>query len=101
MGMFDMMGMLNELKRNVAQTRALLAETPVHAGAGNGLVNVYGNALRELQRIEIDDSLLQPSKKEALEEYLLSAVNQMLHLAREKEESELKKAAGGLIPPGI
>jgi len=63
-------------------------------------VNVYGNALRKQQRIEIDDILLQPSEKEALDEFLLNAVKQILLLAGEKEERELKKAAGGLIPPG-
>lgn len=99
--MFDMMGKLNELKKSVEQTRARLADIPVHAEAGHGLVQVHGNALREIQRIEIDDSLLQPAKKEELEDYLLTAANRMLQAAKEKEEAELKNAAGGLIPPGM
>ncbi len=101
MGMFDMMGKLNELRKNVEETKSRLTDTRIEAESGRGLVSVQGNALRKLEKITIDETLLRSEKKEELEALLLDAVNEMLDRAREKEEVELKKAAGGLIPPGL
>ncbi len=101
MGMFDMMGKLNELRKNVEETKSRLADMRIEAESGRGLVSVQGNALRKLEKITIDETLLRSEKKEELEALLLDAVNEMLDRAREKEEVELKKAAGGLIPPGL
>ena len=101
MGMFDMMGKLNELRKNVEKTKARLADTLIEAESDRGLVRIRGNALRKVENIEIDDSLLRSGKKDELEALLLEAINQLLERAREKEETELRKAAGGLIPPGL
>ncbi len=101
MGMFDMMGKLNELKKNVEETRAQLAQTEIEGEAGGGMVRVRGNAMRQISQVEIDDSLMTPDRKEELEDLLVVAINRMLDKARQREEEELKNAAGGLIPPGF
>jgi len=101
MGMFDMMGKLNELKKNVEETKAQLSEIEIEGESGGGLVRVKGNAMRQISQIEIDDALISPERKEELEDLLVVAINRMLDKARIREEDELKKAAGGLIPPGL
>lgn len=99
--MFDMMGKLNELKEKVEATRKELESMPVHSEAGDGKVKVEATAARSIENIEIDDALLTANRREELQDLLAVALNRALSHAKETEEAELKKAAGGMLPPGL
>ena len=88
-------------RAEVERIRGVEAGPVLRGLIDRGLVRIRGNALRKVEKIEIDDSLLRSGKKDELEALLLEAINQLLERAREKEETELRKAAGGLIPPGL
>lgn len=99
--MFDMMGKLNEIKAKVEETRKNLENITVHGEAGDGQIKVEATAARTIDNIEIDEALLNSESKEELQDLIVVAVNRALEEGKEREESELKDAAGGMLPPGM
>lgn len=63
----------------------------VDGDAGNGMVIVTITANREVKNIAIDDELLED--KEALEDYLILALNKAIDKANKINESEMAAAA--------
>jgi len=100
----DMSEMLNKLKEaqeKIEETKARLNTVLVAGESGGGKVKVTASANREIRSITIDDALFQD--KEALEDYLIIALNNALEQANEINETEMAKAAKGNLPdiPGL
>lgn len=98
MGIFDMIGQLKDLKKQMEETRDRLDAINVDATAGAGMVMVEFSAMRKLKSIEIDPSLLHQEQKTKLENFIMEAVRDAMNRAKEMEESEMKKIAGGILP---
>jgi len=99
--MFDIMGKLDDAKKNVEETRKRLDHVLIDAEAGNGLVKVTVTGNRQLKNLSIADEAMQD--KEMLEDYLSIALNKALEEAGKIQEDELKKAAMDAMPniPGL
>ncbi len=99
--MFDIIGKLDEAKKNVAEAKDRLNHVLIDAEAGNGLVKVTVTGNRALKSLEISDEAMQD--KEMLEDYLMLALNKALEEAGKMQEDELKKAATDALPniPGL
>jgi len=99
--MFDIIGKLDEAKKNVAEAKDRLDHVLIDAEAGNGLVKVTVTGNRALKSLEIADEAMQD--KEMLEDYLMIALNKALEEAGKIQEAELKKAAKDAMPniPGL
>ncbi len=100
----DLSGMMQKLKdaqQKVEETKIRLNTIYVDGLSNNGAVKVTVTANREVKAIEIDDTLMQD--KEALEDYLILALNDALAKATKINESELAAAAKDGIPniPGM
>ncbi len=100
----DMSEMLNKLKEaqeKIEETKARLNTVLVTGESGNGKVKITASANREIRSITIDDALFED--KEALEDYLIIALNNALEQANEINETEMAKAAKGNLPdiPGL
>jgi len=100
----DMSEMLNKLKEaqeKIEETKARLNTVLVEGESGGGKVKVTASANREIRSIAIDDALFED--KEALEDYLIIALNNALEQANEINEAEMSKAAKGNLPdiPGL
>jgi len=100
----DMSEMLNKLKEaqeKIEETKARLNTVMVTGESGNGIVKVQATANREIRSISIDDSLFDDT--EALEDFLIIALNNALEKANEINEAEMAKAAKGNLPdiPGL
>lgn len=98
MGLFDMMGKLNDLKKQVEETKRMLDDIPVELVFANGKVKITANASRKIEAISIDPGFYQSASKEEMESLLVKSINEILGKAREIEERELKKVAGGMLP---
>jgi len=96
-----MMGKLKEAQAKIEETKARLNTVLVDGESGNGKVKVTVTANREIRNINIVDELLQ--EKEALEDYLVIALNNALEKANEINEAEMAAAAKGGLPdiPGM
>jgi len=99
--MFDIMGKLEDAKKNVEEARNRLDHVLIDAEAGNGLVKVSVTGNRKLKSLHIADEAMQD--KEMLEDYLSIALNKALEEAGKMQEAELKKAATDALPniPGL
>jgi DNA-binding YbaB/EbfC family protein len=100
----DLSGMMDKLKEaqaKIEETKARLNTVLVDGESGNGKVKVTVTANREIRSIDIADDLY--IEKEALEDYLVIALNNALDKANEINEAEMAAAAKGGLPdiPGM
>jgi nucleoid-associated protein EbfC len=103
MGMFDMLGKLNEVKKAMEEIKSRLETISVDGEAGEGAVKVVMNGNRKVISVKIADKLMMPGRKEELEELLEMAVNRAGEKAQNVSETEMKAAGKGLLPgiPGL
>ncbi len=99
--MFDIIGKLDEAKKNVEEAKKRLDTILIDAEAGNGMVKVTVTGNRALKNLSIADEAMQD--KEMLEDYLTIALNKALYEAGQIQEAELKNAAKDAMPniPGL
>lgn len=100
----DMQGMMARLKEAQAkmeETKKRLDTVMVDGDSGNGMVVVTVTANKEVKNIAIDDELLED--KEALEDYLILALNNALDKAGKIHEAEIAAVAKDGLPdfPGM
>jgi len=100
----DLSGMMDKLKeaqRKIEETKVRLNTVLVDGEAGNGVIKVTVTANREIRSINISDDLM--NEKEALEDYLIIALNKALEKATAINEAEMAAAAKGGLPniPGM
>ena len=100
----DLSGMMQKLtdaKQKVEETQRRLDTVYVDGISNAGAVRVSVTANKEVKSIEIADALLQD--KEALEDYLILALNDALEKATKISEAELAAAAKDGLPniPGL
>lgn len=96
-----MMAQLKEAQARVEATKKRLDTIMVEGSSGNGMVKVTATGNREIKSISINDELLED--KEALEDYLILALNQALKKATEVNDLEMAAAAKEGLPdlPGM
>ena len=99
--MFDIIGKIDEAKKNVEEAKKRLDTILIDAEAGNGMVKVTVTGNRALKNLSITDEAMQD--KEMLEDYLTIALNKALEEAGKIQETELKNAAKDAMPniPGL
>jgi len=100
----DLSGMMDKLKEaqaKIEETKARLNTVLVDGESGNGKVKVTVTANREIRGIDIEDTLF--NEKDALEDYLIIALNNALDKANEINEAEMAAAVKGGLPdiPGM
>lgn len=93
----DMMGKLQEMKQKAEEAKELLDNTVLKAEGAGGDIKIEITGNRRIKRLEIA-AALQHGDKEELQEQLLVTLNRAIELADKKNEEEMKKAAGGLLP---
>ncbi len=99
--MHGMMAKIKEAQAKIEETKIRLNTIMVDGESGNGAVVVTVTANREVKNIAIDDALLED--KEALEDYLIIALNKAIKKASDINEAELAAAAKDGMPniPGM
>ena len=99
--MEGMMAKLKEAQAKIEETKKRLDTIMLDGDAGNGMVVATVTANREIKNIAIDDELLED--KEALEDYLILALNKAIDKANQMNEAEMAAAAKGGLPdiPGM
>jgi DNA-binding YbaB/EbfC family protein len=101
----DFMGLMKqaaEFQSKMQELQAELDNVEVEGTAGGGLVSVRLTAKGELKGIRVDDSLMQPSEKEILEDLLVAAHADARRKAETVLQERMKSLTGGLqLPPGM
>ena len=96
----DMLGKLAEVKQKVEEIKTKLESTQIQVSGANGDIKMSINGNRKIQKLEIATAL-QSASKEELEEQLLVTFNKAVAEADKISAEEMKKVAGGIIPPGL
>lgn len=103
--MADFLGMMKQAAQLQSKMQAMQAELDaieVEGAAGGGMVSVTLTAKGDLKSVRIDDSLMQASEKEILEDLLVTAHADARRKAEAVLAEKMKAVAGGLpLPPGL
>ncbi|HEX8443971.1 MAG TPA: YbaB/EbfC family nucleoid-associated protein [Allosphingosinicella sp.] len=74
----------------------------VDGASGGGLVKIRASAKGRIVSVEIDESLLQPSEKQMVEDLVAAALNDARAKADQAAQAEMSKMTAGMqLPPGF
>ncbi|MHA3841568.1 YbaB/EbfC family nucleoid-associated protein [Sphingomonas aestuarii] len=98
----DIMAMAQNVQSELEKAQANLDAIEVEGVSGGGLVRVKASAKGRIIGIQIDDSLLQPSEKQMLEDLITAAINDTRAKADAASQAEMSKLSSGIpLPPGF
>ena len=98
----DIMAMAQNVQNELTKAQANLDTIEVDGQSGGGLVKVRASAKGRILGVDIDDSLLQPSEKQMLEDLVAAAINDARAKADAASSTEMSKMTSGLpLPPGF
>ena len=98
----EIMKMAQNVQQELEKAQASLDTVEVEGASGGGLVKVKASAKGRIIGIAIDDSLIQVSEKQMLEDLLTAAFNDARAKADAVSGTEMSKMTSGLqLPPGF
>jgi nucleoid-associated protein EbfC len=100
-GISELMKQAHRMQSKLETVKEEIKDDTWVAEAAGGKIKATINGARELTRIEIDPSLIDPEDTETLEDVIVSAVNAALTLAEEKIDAATEEVTGGMKIPGV
>ena len=98
----EMMAMAQNVQAELAKAQEGLDNIEVEGAAGGGMVKIKASAKGRIIGVEIDDSLMQPSEKQMLEDLIAAAINDARAKADAASNEAMSKMTQGLpLPPGF
>ena len=98
----DILAMAQNVQAELQKAQDGLDTIEVDGAAGGGLVKVKASAKGRIVSISIDESLLQPSEKQMVEDLVAAALNDARAKADAASSTEMSKMTSGLqLPPGF
>ncbi|ODU21522.1 MAG: nucleoid-associated protein, YbaB/EbfC family [Sphingomonas sp. SCN 67-18] len=98
----DILNMAKNVQDELSKAQANLDSIEVEGVSGGGLVKVKASAKGRIISVDIDESLLQPSEKQMVEDLVAAALNDARGKADAASNAEMGKMTSGLaLPPGF
>ena len=98
----EILAMAQNVQNEMEKAQANLDTIEVEGASGGGLVKVKASAKGRIINIAIDDSLIQVSEKQMLEDLVVAAFNDAKAKADTKSGEEMAKMTSGIpLPPGF
>jgi nucleoid-associated protein EbfC len=98
----DILKMAANVQEELTKAQANLETIEVEGASGGGMVKVRATAKGSIRSIDIDESLLQSSEKQILEDLIVAAFNDARAKADAASSSEMEKMTSGMpLPPGF
>ncbi len=98
----DILAMAQNVQNQLQEAQANLDTIEVEGAAGGGLVKVTASAKGRIIAVSIDESLLQPSEKQMVEDLVAAALNDARAKADAASNAEMSKMTAGMpLPPGF
>jgi len=98
----DILNMAKNVQEELTKAQASLDTIEVEGVSGGGLVKIRASAKGRIIGVTIDDSLLNPSEKQMLEDLIAAALNDARGKADAASSAEMGKMTAGLpLPPGF
>lgn len=100
-GLGNIMKQAQRMQEEMQKAQEQLAAEQVTGESGGGMVKIVMTGKHEVQRVEIDSSLMQDDK-DMLEDLVAAAVNDAAHRIAEKTQESMSGLTAGLpLPPGM
>ena len=98
----ELMKMAQEAQEKLLQAQEDLDKLMVEGVSGGGMVKVQASAKGRIASVDIDESLLQPSEKQMVEDLVAAAINDARAKADVAAQDAMRGVTGGLqLPPGF
>ena len=98
----ELMKMAQEAQEKLLQAQEDLDKVMVEGVSGGGMVKVQASAKGRIASVDIDESLLQPSEKQMVEDLVAAAINDARAKADVAAQDAMRGVTGGLqLPPGF
>jgi DNA-binding YbaB/EbfC family protein len=98
----ELMKMAQNAQDQLMKAQDDLDKVEVEGVSGGGLVKIRATAKGRIISVDIDESLLQPSEKQMVEDLVAAAINDARGKADLAAQEAVKQATGGLqLPPGF
>jgi nucleoid-associated protein EbfC len=98
----ELMKMAQEAQAKLLQAQEDLDKVEVEGASGGGMVRVRASAKGRIVAVDIDESLLQPSEKQMVEDLVAAAINDARAKADLAAQDAMRDVTGGLqLPPGF
>jgi hypothetical protein len=98
----EIMKMAQSAQAELQKAQDNLDTVEVEGVSGGGLVRVRASAKGRIIGLDIDESLLQPSEKQMVEDLVTAAFNDARAKADQAANTEMQKVTSGLpLPPGF
>ena len=98
----DILNMAKNVQDELTKAQANLDTIEVEGASGGGLVKIKASAKGRIIAVTIDDSLMNPSEKQMLEDLVAAALNDARAKADLASNAEMGKMTAGLqLPPGF
>ena len=98
----DILKMAQEAQEKLMKAQDDLDKVEVEGVSGGGLVRIKATAKGRIVSVTIDESLLQPSEKQMVEDLIAAAINDARGKADVASQEALRGATGGMqLPPGF
>ena len=97
----DMMKKAQEMQENMQKAQKQLAEKEVTGESGGGLVRVLMRGTHEVNRVQIDATLVDEDK-DMLEDLVAAAINDAVHKVEKTNQEMMQNMTAGLdLPTGF
>ena len=103
-GIAGLMKQAQQMQENMKKAQEELGKVEVEGQSGAGLVKVVMTCQHDINRVSIDDSLLEDAKddKEMLEDLIAAAVNDAVRKVESTTQDKMSGFTAGLnLPPGM
>jgi DNA-binding YbaB/EbfC family protein len=98
----DILAMAKNVQDELSKAQSNLDTIEVEGVSGGGLVKIKASAKGRIIGVSIDDSLMQPTEKQMLEDLIAAALNDARAKADAASSAEMGKMTAGLpLPPGF
>ena len=98
----EIMKMAQNAQAELIKAQEGLDKIEVEGVSGGGLVRIRASAKGRIVSVDIDESLLQPSEKQMVEDLVAAAINDARSKADQAAQAEMAKMTSGLpLPPGF
>jgi DNA-binding YbaB/EbfC family protein len=102
MNIEELMKAAQNVQEQLSKAQDTLDAVQVEGAAGGGLVKITATAKGRIVAVAIDDSLMQLSEKQMLEDLVTAAFNDARAKADLVSQQEMGKMTAGLpLPPGF
>lgn len=101
--MFDMLGKMGQMKKAMEDVKGRLDNITVIGEAGEGQIRVTMTGNMKVKAVEIHERMMDPARKEELEELTELAINRAINQSRNIMETEMRAVGQGMFPgfPGL